>query len=954
MKSLNDLAKRSELSLDRLVRIEEYILNTGYMSPEKVRAELEWFVIDLGIDAYYFRTTSDTEIAKHLIALSASELITHHGGEGGGIQLMSEREDHAVYIIEDQPEKMLELEYRIEAKYGKYHLESYITRETHRGKPLRFYVLTRPQFKNVPKGAIPRTFEEAASDVFLAQAVPETITRYKSLWEEMNGRETPCVSVSYKNETDETRIMIGLKGREYWEIFTTFSHLLQTYGLKVRRKYAEPFCDDKRIASFYFPRLPEETIEGLKRDLNVTLMIPRGPIGDLFREGACSPQQTMYAISAASFTHQFISLLTEEYLSLQRALKDQPEARGIVDNLKLRLIKDTYSTPRIAATVRNHLQIVKLLYQHFEARFNGSDEETLKNLEEQISRSIEREVPYNKDREICKFFLQFNKAVDRTNFYNLEKSCTVYRIHPEVLDPVDYPERPYGLFFLVGHDFLGFHMRFREIARGGIRIVRSRSVDVYAHNIDTIFTENYNLAWTQQRKNKDIPEGGAKGTILLNLESQNMAERAFKDYVDGLLDLLLAKDASGETIVREILFLGPDEGTAGLMDWASLHAEKRGYPFWKAFSTGKAPEQGGVPHDLYGMTTQGVHQYVLGVLEKMGLKEEEITKIQTGGPDGDLGSNEIRFSRDRTLAVVDGSGVLYDPKGINRKELMRLVEKRVMVEEFDRSKLSKDGFFVSINDRDVQLPNGEIIANGEEFRNIFHLTNYARADLFVPCGGRPGAINIGNWKMLLDSEGKPKFRFIVEGANLFITEDARLRLEERGVVVLKDASTNKGGVTSSSFEVYASLAFTDDEFDQHLRVQDGNNPLFRQAYVDAIIQRIKENARLEFELLWKEWKQTGTPLTVLSNRVSEKINKITDAVRESSLVQNSKIVQKVIEIYTLAPLLELLGVERILERVPSPYIAAITATKIATDYVYSRGLQANEVDFADFISALKG
>jgi NAD-specific glutamate dehydrogenase len=38
----------------------------------------------------------------------------------------------------------------------------------------------------------------------------------------------------------------------------------------------------------------------------------------------------------------------------------------------------------------------------------------------------------------------------------------------------------------------------------------------------------------------------------------------------------------------------------------------------------------------------------------------------------------------------------------------------------------------------------------------------------------------------------PNFKYIVEGANLFITQIARLRLEKAGVVVFKDASANKG------------------------------------------------------------------------------------------------------------------------------------------------------------------
>ncbi len=44
-------------------------------------------------------------------------------------------------------------------------------------------------------------------------------------------------------------------------------------------------------------------------------------------------------------------------------------------------------------------------------------------------------------------------------------------------------------------------------------------------------------------------------------------------------------------------------------------------------------------------------------------------------------------------------------------------------------------------------------------------------------------------------------RYVVEGANLFLTQDARLQLEKAGVILYKDASANKGGVTSSSLEV---------------------------------------------------------------------------------------------------------------------------------------------------------
>ena len=114
-------------------------------------------------------------------------------------------------------------------------------------------------------------------------------------------------------------------------------------------------------------------------------------------------------------------------------------------------------------------------------------------------------------------------------------------------------------------------------------------------------------------------------------------------------------------------------------------------------------------------------------------------------------ADEILLSSDKTIAVIDGSGVLADPAGINREELVRLAKLRIPVEHFNKSKLSKDGYLVRIEDQDIKLPcmlylwpimhivddiitAGEVILDGTDFRNGAHLR--FKADLFVPCGGR--------------------------------------------------------------------------------------------------------------------------------------------------------------------------------------------------------------------------
>ncbi len=133
------------------------------------------------------------------------------------------------------------------------------------------------------------------------------------------------------------------------------------------------------------------------------------------------------------------------------------------------------------------------------------------------------------------------------------------------------------------------------------------------------------------------------------------------------------------------------------MDWASQHAKARGVAYWKAFTTGKSSKTGGIPHDVFGMTTQSIHSYASAFIANL-IARGRNTKIQTGGPDGDLGSNEIKISNDKTIAIIDGSGVLYDigndgTKGIDRTELLRLANLRQSVSNFSREKLSKRGFW---------------------------------------------------------------------------------------------------------------------------------------------------------------------------------------------------------------------------------------------------------------------
>jgi glutamate dehydrogenase len=717
----------------------------------------------------------------------------------------------------------------------------------------------------------------------------------------------------------------------------------------------------------------EHSIHQVIKETSLIYCLPNTPLQSFFQSNQLSVQETVYGYVCWIFCQHFLNRLGSEYLALTTILdRTNPIHEEVLNKMKKRLRQETFTREYILDIISKHPELIKLLYANFATvHYVNQREATLQPTlsyqrlstqeiltEDQLRDKIKHATSNAHEQMVLESFLVFNKHVLKTNFYQSTKVALSFRMDPSFLPEIEYPNKVYGMFLVVGSEFRGFHVRFRDVARGGIRIIKSRNTEAYSINQRTLFDENYALAATQQRKNKDIPEGGSKGTILLDMDQQDKPRVAFEKYVDSVLDLLIIGKTPGikETLVDhykkpEILFFGPDEGTADYMDWASAHARRRNASFWKAFTTGKSQSLGGIPHDLFGMTTRSVHQYVLGIYRKLGLQEEECTKLQTGGPDGDLGSNEIKISKDKTTAIVDGSGVLYDEQGIDREELTRLANARLMISNFNPEKLSSKGFKVLVDENNVKLPNGMVVENGLQFRNSFHVNKLSSAMIFVPCGGRPESVDLGNVTKLLDQDGVPRFKYVVEGANLFFTQEARLRLEKNGVVIFKDASANKGGVTSSSLEVLAALAFNNEEFEEHMCVRDGKVPAFYEAYVKEVQEIIERNAALEFEALWREHKISKAPLSILSDDLSIAIVQLNEQLQHNSLWNNIELRRIVLEAAFPNLLLKQLGLETLLQRVPESYVRAIFGASLASQFVYKYGPNPSQFAFFEFMNS---
>ncbi len=525
-------------------------------------------------------------------------------------------------------------------------------------------------------------------------------------------------------------------------------------------------------------------------------------------------------------------------------------------------------------------------------------------------------------------------AVQLTNAWRTDRLGLAFKLDPLLLPANRFPHRPYGLLFFFGPQARGFHVRFRASARGGLRVLLPRNSAHYARARDGVLNEVYDLAWAQQLKNKDIPEGGSKCIALV--EPGADADAAVHQVVDALLDLVLPAaqvpeviGPHGEARGDDLIFLGPDENmTPERIVWVASRARERGLPHHATLMSSKPGA--GINHKQFGVTSEGLFSWIRQVLPLVGIAEGQPYTLKiTGGPDGDLGGNLIKIlhheheKRCRITAIGDGTGAVWDPAGLDWRELLRLVREGRGIAAFDPAKLSTEGRrqgakVVPATDRE-----------GEQFRNGLH--NRVKTDLFVPCGGRPNTINDGNWQEFLH-DGVPSAKAMVEGANIFITANARHALEDAGLLVVKDSSANKGGVICSSYEVLAGLILDDAEF-----------LALKPTFVSEVLDIIRARAEAEARALIAAWKRRGgkSRLSDLSQQLSEEINRVSgefepliDEHLDDATLQGHWI--RHLEAHCPPSLLT--HRDRLAVRVPRRHRVAILAKRIASRVVYQEGL----------------
>lgn len=571
---------------------------------------------------------------------------------------------------------------------------------------------------------------------------------------------------------------------------------------------------------------------------------------------------------------------------------------------------DRYDSEMVRNAFFSHPVMILDLISLFRLRFNPDCENRDEAYGKALKHAQEAIESYNTGHKhldeirktIFRTCLIFVTHTLKTNFFILEKHALSFRLDPAYLSKLGpemtrgLPDRmPFRITFFFGRRGFGYHIGFSDIARGGWRTIVCRTADEMETNTNSLFREVFVLAHTQHLKNKDIYEGGAKMTVIIDardLASEDaLTQQIHKlqyGFANAFLDIFVTRNgkAKDPRVVDyygddEPIELGPDENMHDAMiELIARQAVKRGYVLGIGLMSSKRI---GINHKLYGVTSRGVVKCADITMTQLGtdIHRDPFTVKFTGGPNGDVAGNAIRLLlKDcpgaRIVSIIDASGALYDPDGADAEALGRLIHKGD-IEDFDVQSLHPGAFILyrrktrqeGLKQLHLKLMRLEDrfdeswITIDEFHKELNNLLFSIPADLFLPCGGRPETIDGSNCHNLFKQDGTPSMRAIVEGANSFLSPEAREFIQKRSVIVLRDSSANKCGVISSSYEIIANLLMKETEFLRH-----------KEEYVADVLRILDRRAADEANLIFKRHGECGGKLlcTEISTGISEDIN----------------------------------------------------------------------------------
>lgn len=510
----------------------------------------------------------------------------------------------------------------------------------------------------------------------------------------------------------------------------------------------------------------------------------------------------------------------------------------------LRQIRVPFSQDYLWTTMNRHADIAAKVVELFETRFDPrvpvADKQRAdkqQKIAAEIETLLEKVESLDEDR-ILRRFVNLVQAAVRTNFYQIGHDglpMPVISIKFESRSILDLPApKPLFEIFVYSPRVEGVHLRFGKVARGGLR---------WSDRPQDYRTEVLGLVKAQQVKNAVIVPVGAKGGFVPKRVAPGASREAvmaeatacYEIFVSSLLEITDNIGPDGivppPNVIRHdgddpYLVVAADKGTATFSDLANAIAGRHGFWLGDAFASGGSV---GYDHKKMGITARGAWEAVKRHFREMDIDihRQEFTVAGVGDMSGDVFGNGMLLENTiRLVAAFDHRDIFLDPSPdpkeahAERKRLFELP--RSSWQDYSKNLISKGGGVYSRNLKKIEL-SPEVRALLKFDKNEASPAEVMNAILKMPVdllwfGG------IGTYvRASFETDEKAgdrandairvtgaelRCKVIGEGANLGMTQCARIEAARHGVRLNTDAIDNSAGVNSSDLEVNLKIALS--------------------------------------------------------------------------------------------------------------------------------------------------
>ncbi len=474
------------------------------------------------------------------------------------------------------------------------------------------------------------------------------------------------------------------------------------------------------------------------------------------------------------------------------------------------------------------------------------------------------------DDRILRLYLAVINATLRTNaFAAASAEALAFKLDSSMVPGLPKP-LPWREVFVYSPRVEGTHLRAGPVARGGLR---------WSDRRDDFRTEILGLMKAQRVKNAVIVPTGAKGGFYAKMLPDPSVDRdawfaegteCYRIFIRTLLSI--TDNIVGGKVVhpKDVTILdgedpyfvvAADKGTATFSDVANGLAMERNFWLGDAFASGGSK---GYDHKAMGITARGAWLSVRRHFAELGVdvQSEPVNVVGCGDMSGDVFGNGMLLSRAiKLVAAFDHRHIFLDPNPnpetswVERDRLFKLP--RSSWDDYDKGLISAGGGVFPRSQKSIPLsPEVQAIlgvdADSLDPASLISAILKSPSDLlwfggigtYLKAASQNNA-DVGdpaNDAVRVDAEDL-RVRVVGEGANLGVTQAARIAFSAKGGRINADFIDNSAGVDCSDNEVNIKIALNREVMEGRLAQDDRDALLVRMT--DDVAHLVLEDNRLQ-------------------------------------------------------------------------------------------------------------